>query len=151
MKNKNFPYVGEAASLEYNIFKIIGVAIEDTIIKKITDVKYTGVSRPAVNPFCATIRATSPRVIIPTPILRESIPLNLQSRAVIPQPMIFEINPTATNAIENRRILIFTLSTFVFRPILAKKTGPNNIYEFISIFSAMYLESRIEQRIIPAT
>lgn len=123
-----FPdYVGEAASLEYNIFKMIGVDMDDTIIKKITDVKYTGVSKPAVNPFCATIRATSPRVIIPTPIFRESIPLNLHRRAAIPQPMTFEINPTTTNAIENIRILIFTLSTLVFRPILAKKTGPNNI------------------------
>lgn len=148
----NFPdYVGEAVSLEYNIFKIIGVDMDDTIIKKITDVKYTGVSKPTVNPFCATIRATSPRVIIPTPILRESIPLNLHRRAAIPQPTTFEISPTATNAIENIKILIVTLSTFVFRPILAKKTGPNNMYEFMSIFSAMYLESRMEQRIIPAT
>lgn len=45
------PYAGEAASLEYNIFSMIGVKIEDTMIRKITDVKYTGVSRPAVNPF----------------------------------------------------------------------------------------------------
>lgn len=32
-------YAGEAASLEYSIFRTIGVRIEDTMIRKITDVK----------------------------------------------------------------------------------------------------------------
>ena len=108
--------------MEYNTFNIIGVRIEDTIIKRMTDVKYTGVSRPADNPFCATISATSPRVIIPTPIFKESNPLNLQRRAISPHPIIFEMSPTATNAAEKSRIPILTLSTFVFRPILAKNT-----------------------------
>lgn len=120
-------YAGEAASLEYSIFNMIGVAIEDTMIRKITDVKYTGVSRPAVNPFCATISATSPLVIIPTPIFNESRTLNLQTRAISPQPTIFEISPTATKAMEKTRMLMLTLSTFVFKPILAKKTGPNSM------------------------
>ena len=120
-------YVGEAASFEYNILSIIGVEMDDTMIKNITEVKYTGVSSPAVSPFCATISATSPLVIMPTPILSESMPLNLHRRAISPQPTIFEINPTATNAMEKARILIFTLSTLVFSPILAKKTGPNSI------------------------
>ena len=57
------------ASFAYNTFSIIGVNIDDTIISKITDVKYTGVKSPADNPFCDTISATSPLVIMPTPIL----------------------------------------------------------------------------------
>ena len=125
--SSDISYAGEAASLEYNIFSMIGVKIEDTMIRKITDVKYTGVSSPAVRPFCATIRATSPRVIIPTPIFSESRPLNLQRRAISPQPIIFETSPTATNAMEKARIPILTLSTFVFNPMLAKKTGPNSM------------------------
>ncbi len=127
VKNSPTIYVGEAASFEYNIFNMIGVKIEETMIRKITDVKYTGVSRPAERPFCATISATSPRVIMPTPIFSESRTLNLQMRAISPQPMIFEISPTATNAMEKNRMLIFRLSTLVFRPILAKKTGPNSM------------------------
>ena len=53
-----FPSV--TASFAYNTFNIIGVAIDETIINKITDVKYTGVSSPAESPFCDTISATSP-------------------------------------------------------------------------------------------
>ena len=120
-------YAGEAVSFEYKIFNIMGVKIDDTIIKKITDVKYTDVSNPADKPFWATTNATSPRVIMPTPIFSESKPLNLHSRPMIPQPTTLEISPTATNAIEKSRIPILMLSIFVFRPILAKKTGPNNM------------------------
>lgn len=101
--------------------------MDETMIKNITEVKYTGVSSPAVSPFCATISATSPLVIMPTPILNESMPLNLHRRAVRPQPIILEIKPTATNAMEKTRILMFTLSTLVFSPILAKNTGPNSM------------------------
>ncbi len=89
-----FPSV--TASFAYNTFNIIGVAIDETIINKITDVKYTGVSSPAESPFCDTISATSPLVIIPTPIFKESKLLNLHSRAVIPQPIILDTKPTST-------------------------------------------------------
>ena len=101
--------------------------MEETIINKITDVKYTGDMSPTARPFWDTINATSPRVIIPTPIFRESIALNLQILAISPQPTIFVSNATITNPIENNKISIFKLSMLVFKPILAKNTGPNNI------------------------
>ena len=44
-----------------------------------------------------------------------------------------------------------TPENVVFKPILAKNTGPKSIYELISIFSAMYSESFKLQRMIPAT
>lgn len=101
--------------------------MDDIIISKITEVKYTGVRSPTDNPFCDTIKATSPLVIIPTPIFKESDILNLQIFAIIPHPTILETNPTATNAMEKIKILAFKLSKFVFNPILAKNTGPNNM------------------------
>lgn len=101
--------------------------MDEIIISKITDVKYTGVSRPTDNPFWDTIRATSPLVIIPTPIFKESDILNLQILAINPHPITFAIRPTATNATEKIRMLAFKLSRLVFNPILAKNTGPNNI------------------------
>ena len=100
-----FPPISSAvAFFAYNNFKIIGVAMEDTIISKITDVKYTEESSPTESPFWETISATSPRVIIPTPILSESGILNLQSFAVPPQPITFVKSATATSAIENQSI-----------------------------------------------
>ena len=69
----------------------MGVETLETMISRITAVKYSGVRRPTDNPFCATIRATSPRVIMPTPIFRLSGKENLQAFAMSPQPMIFVI------------------------------------------------------------
>ena len=34
----------------------------DTMISRITDVKYTELIMPSLSPLCATIKATSPRV-----------------------------------------------------------------------------------------
>ena len=123
-----FPPISSAvAFFAYNNFKIIGVAMEDTIISKITDVKYTEESSPTENPFWETISATSPRVIIPTPIFKESGQLNLHALAVRPQPMIFAIRATATNPIEKANRPQSRLSILVFRPMDAKKIGPKSI------------------------
>ena len=99
----------------------------ETIIRKITAVKYIGEIIPTERPFCETINATSPLVIIPTPILKLSFMLNLHNLAMIPHPMIFVINATSTKLRENRRIVPSILSILVFKPILAKKTGPKII------------------------
>ncbi len=82
----------------------MGVEIEDTIINKITAVKYTGLRRPTLNPFWDTIRATSPRVIIPTPIFNESAQENLHNLATSPHPMILQSKPTKTKAMANTKI-----------------------------------------------
>ena len=57
----------------------------------------------------------------------QSIFLNLHNFETKPQPIIFVIKPIRTKQIENKRISPVTLSILVFKPILAKKTGPNNI------------------------
>ena len=97
------------------------------MINKITDVKYTGERSPTARPFWDTINATSPLVIIPIPIFNESIVLKRHKRDTIPHPIIFVINATITKPIENNKMSPFILSMLVLRPILAKKTGPNNI------------------------
>ena len=97
------------------------------IISKITAVKYCDDIRPTLRPFCATISATSPLVIIPTPILRQSIPLNPHNLDIIPHPIILETSAIITNAIENTISAESTPSIFVFNPILAKNTGPKSI------------------------
>lgn len=48
-------------------FSKIGTSIEETMIKRITAVKYFGSINPEERPFEATINATSPRTIIPKP------------------------------------------------------------------------------------
>ena len=111
--------------------------MEETMISKITDVKYTGSISPTASPFWAMINATSPRAIIPTPIFRESGILNLHIRLIRPQPMIFATRATTMNPMENQMIPALISPISVFNPILAKNTGPNNIYELISIFSAI--------------
>lgn len=115
----------------------IGVAIDDTIIRRMTLVKYTGLRSPTDNPFWDTIRATSPLVIIPIPIFNESLAENLHSLATAPQAIIFVNSATRTKAMENHRICAEKSAMSVLRPILAKNTGPNSIYELISIFSAI--------------
>ena len=90
-------------------FKSIGVRIELTIISRITEVKYLLSSISTSSPFLETIRATSPLVIIPTPILRASLPLNPQTLDISPHPMIFDISPTRTKPRENKRIVISRL------------------------------------------
>ena len=45
-----------------------GTIIDDTIIKRITEEKYFESINPTARPLLATIRATSPRTIIPSPI-----------------------------------------------------------------------------------
>ena len=113
--------------------------------------KNCGAIRPVSSPFLATIRPTSPRFIIPTPILSESGILNLQSFAVPPQPITFVKSATATSAIENQSIERLKSLKLVWSPILAKNTGPKIMYELTSIFLSMYCESLMLQRIIPAT
>ena len=56
----------------YSLLSRIGARIELTNIIRITGVKNSGVIKPRARPFCAVISATSPLVIIPTPILRLS-------------------------------------------------------------------------------
>lgn len=114
-------------SFENNIFKRMGLITDEIIIRKITEVKYTGDIIPTARPFWETISATSPRVIIPTPTFRLSRLLYPQIFAITPQPIILVIIPTITNANENSSIDILKLSMFVFNPILAKNNGPNII------------------------
>lgn len=99
----------------------------EAMIKRMTAVKYSGVRRPTDNPFCATISATSPRVIIPTPIFKLSGNENLQALAIRPQPMIFVTSATRTKAAENKRMEPFKWSTLVLKPMLVKNTGPKII------------------------
>ena len=99
----------------------------DTIINKITEAKYSGVSSPTDSPFCATISATSPLVIIPTPILTHSIPLKPQSQDISPQPIILATSPTRTKHTEKSRRELVILFKLVLSPMLAKNTGPNII------------------------
>ena len=101
------------ASLEYNIFRITGVSMELHMIRRITDVKYLLSISPTASPFCDTMRATSPLVIIPTPILSVSLPLKPNALPARPQPTIFESIPVSTNARENRSILISRVFIFV--------------------------------------
>ena len=89
--------------------------------------KYSAPIIPTDSPFCATIKATSPLVIIPTPIFNASGPLNLQILAIRPQPMILHSNATTTNPIEKSTNSPFRWSKLVFNPILAKKIGPKII------------------------
>ena len=93
---------------------MIGVAMEDTMISKMTDVKYTGCMSPTASPFCETIRATSPRVIMPTPIFKESSHEKRQTLEIRPQPTIFVMSATKMNATENSRMDAFTSSISVF-------------------------------------
>ena len=99
--------------------------MEDVIISKITDVKYTGSSSPTDIPFWATIKATSPRVIIPTPTLIACLAGILQAIDISPQPIILVSKATATKPRENTRIDQSIFWILVFKPILAKKIGPN--------------------------
>ena len=109
----------------------------DTMISRITDVKYTELIMPSLSPLCATIKATSPRVIMPTPILSVSLPLKPQSLDIAPQPMIFVDSATSTNAAENSTMSHVMPLTSVLRPILAKKIGPKIMYELMSSFSSI--------------
>ena len=53
---------------------------------------------------------------------------------------VFAINPTATNAAAKSRIEPSRLSILVFKPILAKKTGPNNIIILKVLYAGEPLE-----------
>ena len=101
--------------------------MEEVIIKRITEVKYTGSIRPAESPFCDTINATSPRVIIPTPIFKQSAPRKRHAFAIRPQPIILQINATSTKQTEKDKIDRLKFEMSVFRPILAKNSGPKII------------------------
>ena len=117
----------------------------------ITPVKYSGVMSPTASPALAVIRATSPLVIMPTPILRESLKLNLQSLETAPQPMILARQATATNATENRSSLRFIEEKETLRPIPAKKMGAKTMYALMSTLLSTYLASCRLQRTMPAT
>ena len=101
----------------------MGTAIELKRISMMTPVKYSGVMRPTARPALAVIRATSPLVIMPTPILIESLKLNLQSFAVAPQPMTFARQATATKASEKNSSFKFIDAKETLRPMPAKKIG----------------------------
>ena len=105
----------------------MGTVIELNRISMITPVKYSGVIRPTARPAFAVIRATSPLVIMPTPILRESLKLNLQSFATAPQPTILARHATATNAIEKNKSFKFIDAKETLRPMPAKKIGANTM------------------------
>jgi len=91
-----------------------------------TAVKYTGSTTPAARPFWATISATSPRVIIPTPTLRLSLQEKRQSLAARPQARILLPSATSTKQTLNSRISGVRPLISVFRPMLAKNTGANS-------------------------
>ena len=90
--------------------------------------KYSEVIIPAARHFWATIRATSPRVIIPTPIFKESGQLKRQTLAISPHPIIFVRRATTTNATLNNRNLVSMAEKVVLSPIPTKKIGANIIY-----------------------
>ena len=108
-------------------FSTSGVATLDTTISRMTAVKYTASTTPMARPFWATISATSPRVIMPTPTLRESPQLKRQSFAARPQPMILVISATMTKQMQNSRISGVRPLILVFRPMDAKKMGAKMI------------------------
>ena len=110
-------------SFEKRSFKITGVKTEEQIIKRITAVKYSAVIIPAAKHFWVTIKATSPRVIMPTPIFRESLQLNLHIFAMRPQPIILEIKATRTKARQNNTNVALILSKVVFNPMPTKNVG----------------------------
>ena len=72
----------------------------DTIISRITAVKYTELIKPSSSPRWATMRATSPRVIMPTPMRSESLLPKRHSRDIAPQPMTLVAMATITNSTE---------------------------------------------------
>ena len=66
-----------------------------------------------------------------------------------PQPIIFERQPTITNAMLNQSKEKFIPERSVFNPMLAKKTGLKIMYEFMSILRSMYGASKSEQNTTP--
>ena len=70
---------------------------------------------------------------MPTPILRASLPLNLQSLATPPQPKILLRHATSTKHTENNRSFRSIVSKDTLRPMPAKNTGAKTIYAEISI------------------
>ena len=97
--------------------------MEEQMISKITAVKNWEEIMPTDKHFWATIKATSPRVIIPMPIFKESLKLNLQILAIMPQPTILEPSATTTKARQNSRNFTSVISKEVFKPMLTKKIG----------------------------
>ena len=92
-------------------------------MSRMTAVKYTGSTTPTSRPFWATISATSPRVIMPTPTLRESPQLKRQIFAARPQPMILVSSATMTKQMQNSKISGVRPLMSVFKPMEAKNTG----------------------------
>lgn len=92
---------------------------------------------PACSPFCATIKATSPLEIIPTPMVRESILEKPHSFAPNPQPMILDSMATTKSAMVKKINSVDMFVTTVLIPILAKKIGVKNIYDVILILDAI--------------
>ena len=124
--------------------------MDEQIIRRMTAVKNSEVIMPCDKHFPPTIKATSPRVIIPTPIFKESDQLNLSAFAISPHPIIFASSATATKATQNRRSFGVTARNDVFRPIPVKKIGAKIIYVLILVLLLMYSASFKEQRMIPA-
>ena len=99
----------------------------DTMISRMTAVKYEESMIPIFRPLLVMISATSPRVIIPTPIFKQSIHLNLQAFAINPQPITLLIIATITNPMAKTILLVSIAEKSVFRPIATKNTGANII------------------------
>ena len=92
-----------------------------------TGVTKTSGKIPNAIPLFATIKATSPRLIIPHPIRIACVGVYLHAIAPRPHPIIFVKTATTHNTITNSISLAFHVIGESFNPILAKNTGVINI------------------------
>ena len=108
-------------------FKRIGERIVVTTTTMTTGPNKRGDIRPTAAPLLATIRATSPRDTIPQPICRDSLLLNPESLAPIPQPTILVIIATPSSTSANTTIIMLISVSTTDRPTLAKKMGESSV------------------------
>ena len=108
-------------------FNKIGVISVVTITTRTMAGKSESDISPACSPFCATINATSPLEIIPTPMVKESIFENPHIFAPNPQPIILESMATSKSAMVKNISSVDISVTTVLIPMLAKKIGVKNM------------------------
>ena len=108
---------GGFLSLPDRAFKQRGHITELTKTSITTTARCVPSISPAVIPYCATTRATSPRAIMPKPTIRLSCMLNLNILEVSPQPKILPIITAATTASANRRISALKPSKEICIPV----------------------------------
>ena len=106
---------------------------------------------PRFSPLSATISATSPRDIMPTPICRASLLEYLHSFAPSPQPNTFVIIATTSRTTANSIIIGVISVSVTLRPMLAKKMGDNSRYDIVSNLCAMYFVLDVLEMTRPAT